>query len=60
MIKESYTDAGKVWDGGISPVPGDVSDAIEEFVKDTNWTGGKRKRLSRLSRLRSFVLLFSC
>lgn len=40
MIKESYTDVGKVWDGRITPVSKSMTDALEEFVKDCNWTGG--------------------
>ena len=40
MMKESYTDVGKVWDGRITPVSKSMTDALEEFVKDCNWTGG--------------------
>ena len=40
MTKESYTDVGKVWDGRVSPVCRKMANALEEFVKDCNWTGG--------------------
>ena len=40
MTKASYTEKGKVWSGDIEPVPPALSDALQEFVQQTNWTGG--------------------
>lgn len=40
MTKESYTCVGKVWDGRITPLSPVLTRAIEEFVQDSNWTGG--------------------
>eukprot|EP01032_Pedospumella_encystans_P011823 gene11823-13720_t len=40
MTKASYTEKGKVWSGDIEPVPTSLSDALQEFVQQTNWTGG--------------------
>eukprot|EP01032_Pedospumella_encystans_P017075 gene17075-19465_t len=40
MTKASYTEKGKVWSGDIEPVPPALSDALQEFVRQTNWTGG--------------------
>lgn len=42
MIKESSTEVGKVWDGRITPVSKEMSRLLTEFVRDSNWTGGKR------------------
>jgi len=40
MTKASYTERGKVWSGDIEPVPPKLSEALQAFVKETNWTGG--------------------
>lgn len=44
MTKESYTSVGKVWDGRITPLSPVLTKAVEDFVQDSNWTGGKRCR----------------
>jgi hypothetical protein len=41
MIKSNYTNEGKVYSGDIEAVPGVLRIALEGFVSDNNWTGGK-------------------
>ena len=42
MTKESYTSVGKVWDGRITPLSPVLTKAVEDFVQDSNWTGGRQ------------------